>query len=123
MKTANEKLLDELIGHEEVQQLLQVLAKAAGAEVSATGGLTFDNADLATFDGVPRPDGKVTVNIKGVTKLVENLIAMGILSEDDAMGFRMGLAMVAKPGPGPDELVSEIEFKEGGLFTNGMRMR
>jgi Uncharacterized protein conserved in bacteria (DUF2125) len=103
--------------------LLQVLAKAAGAEVSATGGLTFDNADLATFDGVPRPDGKVTVNIKGVTKLVENLIAMGILSEDDAMGFRMGLAMVAKPGPGPDELVSEIEFKEGGLFTNGMRMR
>ena len=42
---------------------------AAGAEVGATGGLTFDNADLATFDGVPRPDGKVTVNIKGVTKL------------------------------------------------------
>jgi Uncharacterized protein conserved in bacteria (DUF2125) len=103
--------------------LTQLLAKAAGAEVSATGGLTFDNADTATFDGVPRPDGKVTVNIKGVTKLVENLIAMGILSEDDAMGFRMGLAMVAKPGPGPDELVSEIEFKEGGLFTNGMRMR
>jgi hypothetical protein len=103
--------------------LTQVLAKAAGAEVSATGGLTFDNADLATFEGMPRPDGKVTVNIKGVTKLVENLIAMGILSEDDAMGFRMGLAMVAKPGPGPDELVSEIEFKEGGLFTNGMRMR
>jgi Uncharacterized protein conserved in bacteria (DUF2125) len=103
--------------------LTQVLAKAAGAEVSATGGLTFDNTDMATFDGMPRPDGKVTVNIKGVTKLVENLIAMGILSEDDAMGFRMGLAMFAKPGPGPDELVSEIEFKEGGLFTNGMRMR
>ncbi len=103
--------------------LTQVLAKAAGAEVSATGGLTFDNTDLATFDGVPRPDGKIAVNIKGVTKLVENLIAMGILSEDDAMGFRMGIAMVAKPGPGPDELVSEIEFKEGGLFTNGMRMK
>jgi hypothetical protein len=103
--------------------LTQVLAKAAGAEVSATGGLTFDNSDLATFGGVPRPDGKVVVNIKGVTKLVDNLIALGILSEDDAMGFRMGLAMVAKPGAGPDELVSEIEFKEGGLFANGMRMQ
>ncbi len=103
--------------------LTQVLAKAAGAEVSAVGGLTFDNADLATFEGMPRPDGKITVNIKGVTKLVDNLIALGILSEDDAMGFRMGLAMVAKPGPGPDELVSEIEFKDGGLFTNGMQMR
>jgi Uncharacterized protein conserved in bacteria (DUF2125) len=103
--------------------LTQVLAKAAGAEVSATGGLTFDNADLATFDGVPRPDGKVTVNIKGVTKLIDNLISLGLLAEDEAMGFRMGIAMVAKPGPGPDELVSEIEFKEGGLFTNGMRMK
>lgn len=101
----------------------QVLAKAAGAEVSATGGLTFDNADKETFGGVPRPDGKITLNIKGVTKLVDNLIALGILGEDEAMGFRMGLAMIAKPGAGPDDLVSEIEFKEGGLFANGMRMQ
>ncbi|MBN8629526.1 MAG: DUF2125 domain-containing protein [Rhodobacterales bacterium] len=103
--------------------LTQVLAKAAGAEVSAVGGMTFDNTDLATFEGMPRPDGKVTVNIKGVTKLVDNLIALGFLSEDDAMGFRMGLAMFARPGAGPDELVSEIEFKDGGLFANGMQMR
>lgn len=103
--------------------LTQVLAKAAGAEVSGTGALTFDNSDTATFGGMPRPDGKVVVNIKGVTKLVDNLIALGLISEDDAMGFRMGLAMVAKPGAGPDELVSEIEFKEGGLFANGMRMQ
>ncbi|RYI21032.1 MAG: DUF2125 domain-containing protein [Acetobacteraceae bacterium] len=103
--------------------LTQVLAKAAGAEVSATGALAFDNTDLQTFGGVPRPDGKVTVKIKGVTKLVDNLIALGIIGEDEAMGFRMGLAMVAKPGAGPDELVSEIEFKEGGLFANGMRMQ
>ena len=103
--------------------LTQVLAKAAGAEVAATGALTFDNTDMQTFGGVPRPDGKVTVNIKGVTKLVDNLIALGIVSEDDAMGFRMGLAMFAKPGAGPDELVSEIEFKEGGFFANGMRMQ
>ena len=103
--------------------LNQVLAKAAGAEVSAAGGLKFDNSDTQTFGGMPRPDGKVTVNIKGVTKLVDNLIALGILSEDDAMGFRMGLAMFAKPGAGPDELVSEIEFKDGGMFANGMQMQ
>ena len=103
--------------------LTQVLAKAAGAEVSATGGLTFDNADLTTFDGMPRPDGNITVNIKGVNKLIDNLIALGILPEDEAMGFRMGLAMFAKPGPGQDELVSQIEFKDGGLFANGMQMK
>jgi hypothetical protein len=103
--------------------ITQVLAKAAGAEVSATGGLTFDNTDLATFGGMPRPDGKITVGIKGVNKLVENLIALGILTEDDAMGFRMGLAMFARPGAGPDELTSEIEFKDGGLFANGQQLQ
>jgi hypothetical protein len=103
--------------------LTQVLAKAAGAEVSATGGLTFDNTDLTTFDGMPRPDGKITIGIKGVNKLVDNLIALGMLTEDDAMGFRMGLAMFARPGAGPDELTSEIEFKEGGLFANGQRLQ
>jgi Uncharacterized protein conserved in bacteria (DUF2125) len=103
--------------------LTQVLAKAAGAEVSATGGLTFDNTDLQTFGGVPRPDGKITVGIKGVNQLVDNLIALGILSEDDAMGFRMGMAMFARPGAGPDELTSEIEFKDGGLFANGQQLQ
>lgn len=103
--------------------LTQVLAKAAGAEVSAAGGLTFDNADLQTFAGVPRPDGKITINIKGVNQLVDNLIALGILSDDDAMGFRMGLGMFARPGAGPDQLVSEIEFKDGGLFANGMQLQ
>ncbi|MDZ4089071.1 MAG: DUF2125 domain-containing protein [Tabrizicola sp.] len=110
-------------GKLESLDLTQVLAKAAGAEVSATGGLTFDNTDLATFGGVPRPDGKITINIKGVNQLVDNLIALGILTDDDAMGFRMGLGMFARPGAGPDELVSEIEFKDGGLFANGMQLQ
>jgi hypothetical protein len=110
-------------GKLESLDLTQILAKAAGAEVSATGGLTFDNTDLQTFGGVPRPDGKITVNIKGVNQLVDNLIALGILTEDDAMGFRMGLGMFARPGAGPDELVSEVEFKDGGLFANGMQLQ
>jgi Uncharacterized protein conserved in bacteria (DUF2125) len=103
--------------------LVQVLAKAAGAEVTAAGGLVFDNADLATFGGMPRPDGKITFGIKGVNQLVDNLIALGILTEEDATGFRFGMAMFAKPGAGPDELTSEIEFKEGGLFANGQRLQ
>ena len=110
-------------GKLESLDLTQVLAKAAGAEVSAAGGFTLDNSDLETFGGVPRPEGKLTVNIKGVTKLVDNLIALGVLTEDDAMGFRMGLAMFAKPGAGPDELVSEVEFKDGGIFANGMQLQ
>lgn len=110
-------------GKLESLDLTQILAKAAGAEVSANGGLTFDNSDTTTFPGVPKPEGKITVNIKGVNKLVDNLIALGILSEDDAMGFRMALGMFAKPGAGPDDLVSEVEFKDGQLLANGMRLQ
>lgn len=97
-------------------------AKAAGADVTANGGLTFDNSDTVTYGGAPRPTGKVTINIKGVQALIDNLIAIGLLSEDDAMGFRMILAMYARPGTGADDLVSELEFKDGGFFANGQQV-
>jgi hypothetical protein len=103
--------------------ITQVLAKAAGAEVSATGALTFENAGAESFNTMPEPEGKITFGIKGVNKLVENLIALGILTEDDAMGFRMAMAMFARPGAGPDELTSEIEFKDGGVFANGQQLQ
>ncbi|NGM44235.1 DUF2125 domain-containing protein [Rhodobacter sp. SGA-6-6] len=104
--------------------LTQVLAKAAGAQVAATGALTFDNADLASYGGFPAPEGKVTVTLDGINALMDALVAIGVVSEDDVMGARMGLAMMAKPGAGPDQLVSEIEFRAGGsLFVNGVQMQ
>ncbi|MEZ5798908.1 MAG: DUF2125 domain-containing protein [Paracoccaceae bacterium] len=102
--------------------LTQVLAKAAGAQIAALGGLTFDNANLQTYGGFPEPTGKITVTMDGINALLDALVAIGVVPEDDMMGARMGLAMFAKPGAGPDQLVSEIEFKEGGFFVNGQRM-
>jgi hypothetical protein len=104
--------------------LTQVLAKAAGAQVAATGALTFDNADLMSYAGFPAPEGKVTVTMDGINALLDALVAIGVVSQDDLMGARMGLAMMAKPGAGPDQLVSEIEFRAGGsLFVNGVQMQ
>lgn len=103
--------------------LSQILLRAAGAEVGATGGLTFDNTDLVTFDGVPAPTGSINVSIKGVNALIDNLIAIGILPDDQAMGARMMLGLFARPGPGPDEVTSVIEFKDGGLFANGQQLQ
>ena len=103
--------------------LTQILAKAAGAEVSATGGLTFDNTDLATFGGVPKPTGVINVDIKGVNALIDNLIALGILPDDQAMGARMMLGMFTRPGAAPDEVTSVVEFKDGGLFANGQQLQ
>ena len=101
----------------------QILVKAAGAEVGATGGLTFDNSDLVTFQGMPAPTGSINVTIKGVNALIDNLIAIGLLPDDQAMGARMMLGVFARPGAGPDELTSLIEFKEGGLFANGQQLQ
>jgi hypothetical protein len=103
--------------------LTQFLVKAAGAEVGATGGLTFDNSDLESFDGVPAPTGQINVTIKGVNKLIDNLIAMGLLPDDQAMGFRMMLGAFTRPGAGPDEVTSLVEFKDGGLFANGQQLQ
>lgn len=103
--------------------LTQVLVKAAGAEVGATGGLTFDNGNLESFGGMPAPTGTIDVTIKGVNALIDNLIAIGLLPEDQAMGARMMLGVFARPGAGPDELVSQIEFRDGGIFANGQQLQ
>ncbi len=103
--------------------LSQVLVKAAGAEVGATGALTFDNTDLVSFQGAPAPSGTINVTIKGVNALIDNLIAMGLLPSDQAIGARMMLGLFARPGAGPDELTSLIEFKDGGVFANGQQLQ
>lgn len=112
----------DLPGELDTLDLTLLQAKAAGADVTANGGLTFDNNDTVTYGGAPKPMGKITVNIKGVQALIDNLIAMGILTDDDAMGARMVLAIYARPGAGADELVTELEFKDGGFFANGQQV-
>lgn len=102
--------------------LTQLLAKAAGAQVVGTGALTFDNANLAALGGFPAPNGKVTFTLTGINALLDALVAIGMVPEDELMSVRMGLAMLARPGAGPDELISDIEFKEGALFINGQPM-
>ncbi|MFZ1482929.1 MAG: DUF2125 domain-containing protein [Paracoccaceae bacterium] len=103
-------------------ELTEVLARAAGAQVAAAGGLTFDNANLQPYGGFPAPTGKITVTMDGINALLDALVAIGVVPEDDMMGARMGLAMFARPGANPDQLVSEIEFRDGGLFVNGQQM-
>lgn len=103
--------------------LPQLLIKALGGQIDATGALTFDNTDLATYGGFPAPTGKITANLKGINALIDTAVSMGVIPEDQVMGVRMGLAMFAKPGAGPDELVSEIEFKEKHLFVNGQQLQ
>jgi hypothetical protein len=97
--------------------------KIAGAELTGNGALTFDNNDLTSFDGMPAPTGTVNLNLAGGNGLLDKLVAMGLVPEDQAMGARMMMGMFARPGNGPDTLTSTLEFKDGGFFANGMRLK
>lgn len=100
----------------------EALVRAAGAQIVGVGGLTFDNANLDALGGFPAPTGKVTFTLTGINALLDALVAIGLVPEQELMSVRMGLAMMAKPGAGPDELISEIEFRAGSLFVNGQQM-
>ncbi len=97
--------------------------RAAGAEVTGTGDFTFDNSDLETFDGLPRPMGSVTVNINGANQLIDSLVGMGLLPEEQAMMGRMMMGMFART-VGEDQLTSTLEINEQGhVLANGQRIQ
>lgn len=96
----------------------------AGARLTGAGDFTFDNTDLTTFDGMPRPEGALDLELTGGNTLLDTLVAMGLLPEDQAMGARMMLGLFARPGPTPDSLTSRIEINaEGQVLANGQRLR
>ncbi len=102
--------------------LREAALKLVGAGATAAGDLTFDNSDLVTFRGMPAPTGKINVNLSGVSTLIDKLAAIGLISANDVSGVRFGLAFFARPGAGPDELTSEIEFRDKGLWVNGQQV-
>ncbi len=104
--------------------LSELLVRFGGAALTGVGAFTFDNTDLTTFPGMPRPTGTLDLSLRGGTTLLEALVAMGVLPEDQAMGARMMLALFTRPGEGPDELLSTLEVREdGAVFANGMRLQ
>lgn len=102
----------------------ELLVSAVGARVTGGGAFTFDNTDLASFDGMPAPTGKASVEVVGANQLIDTLIEMGLVAEGDAMGARLMMGMLGVPGEGEDTLVSEIEFGEdGSISANGQRLK
>lgn len=93
----------------------------AGAEFKGDGALMFDNKKPPMLGGVaPMPTGKLNLSLTGANTLLGKLQALGLVDQQITMTFGMMSGMLAKPGPTPDSLVSEVEFKEGGqILTNG----
>lgn len=95
----------------------------AGAELTGTGALTFDNTDLVSFDGVPAPTGSINLQLTGGNGLLDKLVALGLVPADTAMQVRMMTAMFAKAGAAPDTLESAVEFRDKGFYVNGQRLK
>jgi len=113
----------EIPGELTALTLNNLMLKLGGAELTGVGDFTFDNSDLETFDGLPRPKGEVSVNIKGANALVDSLVKMGLIPEDQAMMGRMMMGMFART-TGDDELTSKIEVNDQGhVIANGQRIQ
>lgn len=122
-EAAMEALGEGAPGELHALDLTELRAKIAGAELTGSGAMTFDNSDLATFGGMPAPTGKIDLKLVGGNALMDKLVAMGLLSQDDVMGARMMLAMFAKVGAGPDELTSTLEFKDKHFYANDQQLQ
>ena len=100
-----------------------LLIDMIGARLSGMGEFTFDNSDMVTFDGVPRPEGALELRLEGANALIDKLVAMGVLPQEQAMGARMMMGMFTVPA-GDDTLTSRIEVNaEGHLLANGQRLQ
>ncbi|PTV95268.1 uncharacterized protein DUF2125 [Rhodobacter aestuarii] len=86
----------------------------AGADLSGKGALTFDNSM-----GMPMPLGAIDLQLSGANKLMDGLVAMGMMPQDQVMFAKMMMGVYATP-QGEDMFSSKIEFKEGGrILANG----
>lgn len=93
-------------------------AKAVGAELTGTGDFTLDNSVTP-----PKPVGAVVLGLTGANKLMDGLVGMGLLAEDQVLGYKMMLGMFTVPN-GEDAVTSKLEFKEdGGIYANGQRLQ
>lgn len=105
-------------------QLNDLTVKIAGAELNGAGAFTFDNDDLETFDGIPRPIGAIDLALTGGITLLDTLTSMGLVPQEQAMGIKMMSGLFAVPGDGPDTLNSKIEIDESGaILANGQRIQ
>lgn len=92
----------------------------AGASLSGDGAFAFENQAGAA----PQPVGAIDLSLMGGNGLLDKLVATGLLPENQAMGARMMLGLLAVPGDAPDTLNSRIEFNEQGhVLANGQRIQ
>ncbi|WP_299349526.1 DUF2125 domain-containing protein [uncultured Shimia sp.] len=115
---------EEVPGELNALNINEILIDVVGANISGDGAFTFDNTDMETFDGFPRPTGALNLKGKGINGLLDTLVDMGLLPKEQVTGARMMMAMFTVPGESEDEMSSTIEINEAGhVLANGQRIQ
>lgn len=115
---------EDLPGELNALTLNTLVVRMVGAELTGKGDFTFDNNDLTTYEGMPKPIGSVELDLMGGNGLLDKLVAMGLFSDEDAMGIRMMSAAFIKPADGEDHMTSTIELNDQGhILANGQRLK
>ena len=115
---------DTVPGELQSLTLNDLLLELAGARLSGAGAFTFDPDDLESFGGTPAPEGTLDLALVGGNALLDNLVAIGLVPQDQASGMRMMMGLFARPGDGEDALVSRIEVTgDGQVIANGQRLK
>ncbi len=95
----------------------------AGAQIVGEGDFTFDNSDMTTFAPMPAPDGEAKIEITGLNALLDDLVAAGLVPQDQVMGPRMMMGMFMR-NTGDDQMETTLEVSPNGeVKVNGNRVR
>jgi hypothetical protein len=90
----------------------------------SAAGAALEGSGQFTFDAMMQPLGQASATLRGGNALIDGLVAIGVLTEADAQGARMGLAMFWTAGEGADVLTTTLEAREdGGIYVNGQRIQ
>ena len=100
-------------------RLEQVPLPPHGAELAGAGSLSFREG----AGPMPDPTGTINLKLTGGNTLLDRLVQMGLIPEDQSMGIRMMIGLFSRPGEGPDALDTELQFRDGGIYANGQRVR
>ncbi|MEM9968231.1 MAG: DUF2125 domain-containing protein [Pseudomonadota bacterium] len=102
----------------------RLFVSAAGVALEGSGAIEVDPNGPPMIPGIGMPVGAFDVSLAGANGLIDNLVAMGILPQEQLMGARMMMGAFTVPGDAPDTIVSKIELtQEGQIFANGQRIQ
>jgi len=111
-------------GEVESVTLNSLIVDALGARLTGSGEAMFDNDAPKNEAGLPPAVGALDLKLVGGQKLLETLVASGLVPPQTAMGAQMMMGMFAQPGEGEDTLTSKLEItRSGSILANGQRIR